>query len=284
MARRDNEASENGSSPVVPRQSMHVLVADGNKTSLTIISKILEVAGHTSRMVDDSERALDAFEHENFDLTLIDVDHPPMDGLGTTSMVRFMQLGKRYTPIYGITSCEGQDIITRCKDAGLDGILAQPIDPKELLKIVGQFLLEKVADLSPDAVESSIKMISSHPKFREGLGPPIKDLDFLYLSSIGGNSFVSEVIKIFITDAESNAAQMSEALRSSDTASFQTLLSSMRESAVIIGAAHLVELCKSGCEMDHIKVEVQGRALLTKLQREVDRVVVEVRRHSPAAS
>jgi len=285
MVKGGNEAySGDGSPPVVHRQSMYVLVADSNRSTLMVISKILEMAGHTSKIVDDSEEALDAFERETFDLTLIDVDHPRMDGLETTRMVRFMQLGKRYTPIYGLTSREGPEIARRCKDAGLDGTLAQPIDPKELLKIVGQFLPEKVADLSPEVVESSIKMISSHPKFREGLGPPIKDLDFPYLSSIGGTSFVSEVIQVFIKDAESTLAQMSAALRSSNTASFQTLLSSMRDSAAIIGAARLVELCQSGGEMDHIKVEVQGRALLAKLQREVDRVVVEVKSYSPAAS
>jgi len=285
MAKRDNEARPGDASPpVVTRQSVHVLVADSNRSSLMVISKILELAGHTSRIVDDSERALDAFERETFDLTLIDVDHPHMDGLETTKMVRFMQLDKRYTPIYGLTSREGPEIVKRCKDAGLDGTLRQPIDPKELLKIVGQFLPEGIADLSPEVVESSVKMISSHPRFREGFGPPIKDLDFPYLSSIGGSYFVSEVIQIFITDAESILAQLSATLRSGDTGSFQTLISSMRDSAAIIGAARLVELCQSGGEMDHIKVEVQGRAFLTKLQREVDRVVVEVKNYSPAAS
>lgn len=285
MAKRDNEARpEDASPPVVTRRSVHVLVADSNRSSLMVISKVLELAGHTSRIVDDSERALDAFERETFDLTLIDVDHPRIDGLETTKMVRFMQLDKRYTPIYGLTSRDGPEILKRCKNAGLDGTLRLPIDPKELLKIVGQFLPEEVADLSPEVVESSVKMISSHPKFREGFGPPIKDLDFPYLSSIGGSSFVSEVIQVFVADAESILAQLSATLRSGDTASFQTLISSMRDSAAIIGAARLVELCQLGGGMDHIKVEVQGRALLTKLQREVGRVVFEVKNYSPAAS
>ncbi len=285
MVKRDKEARHgDASSPIVSRRPMYVLVADSNRSSLAVISKVLEMAGHTSKMVDDSEQALDAFERDTFNLVLIDIDHPHMDGLETTKMVRFMQLSKRYTPIYGLTSREGPEIVTRCKDAGLDGILTQPIDPKELLKIVGQFLPEEVASPPPEVVESSVKMISSHPRFREGFGPPIKDVGFPYLPSIGGPSFVSEVIQIFVKDAASILAQLSANLRAGDVASFQTLLSSLRDSAGIIGAVRLVEICQSGGEMDQIKVEVQGRAFFTKLQREVDRVVVEVKSYSPAAS
>ena len=285
MTRSDNEATHGSvSSPQASRQAMHVLIADNNRTSLAVISKVLEVAGHTYKAVDDSDRALDAFEHEAFDLVFIEVDHPTMDGLEATKMIRFMQVGRRYTPIYGITSREGVEMVTRWKDAGLDGTLAQPVDPRELLKIVDQFLSNKAADATTEVNGRSVEKISSHPRFREGSGPPIKDVSFLYLSSIGGPSFVSEVIQIFLRDAERILEQLIATLHAGDVAGFQTHLSSLKDSAAIIGAGRLVELCRSGCDMDQIKVEIQGRSFLIKLQREVDRVIVELERYSPAAS
>ena len=132
-----NQGAEGVITPLAtPR---HVLIADDNLVNRRVLSKMLETAGHTVTTVVDGEVALDALENavEGFDLVLMDVNMPGMDGLEATKLYRFMELGKSRLPIVGLTADATPEMAQRCLDAGMDLCVTKPVSPEALLNSGG---------------------------------------------------------------------------------------------------------------------------------------------------
>ncbi|MGH7222601.1 MAG: ATP-binding protein, partial [Gemmataceae bacterium] len=88
----------------VAKYALRILVADDNRTNQKVIAKILERGGHSVMTVGDGEAALDALEDEPFDVVLMDVNMPKMDGLEATKLWRMVELSGPRRPIIGLTA------------------------------------------------------------------------------------------------------------------------------------------------------------------------------------
>lgn len=257
-----------------------ILVLDSNRTSVAILSKILERGGYDTLAVDCGENALDAADQEYFDIVFVEVDKPAIDGLETVKMLRFQELGMHQNIIIGMTSSEDSGFIVRCKEAGCDDVVIQPADAKEVLDLVARSMSRR-PQVEP-ATERGIEVvqpISSHPRFRVGLGPAVEDYSFPYLETIGGAQFVGEILGLFTSDAERSLSKLSEAVEQEDISSACTAVISLGESAAIIGAVRLVGLCKTASLFSKDRMTLAERALVATLRSEVARVVDGITSH-----
>jgi HPt (histidine-containing phosphotransfer) domain-containing protein len=214
----------------------------------------------------------------------VEVDKPAVDGLETVKMLRFQELGQHRNIIIGMTSREDLEFIARCKEAGCDDVVGQPIDANTVLAIVAQSISQR-PEVRLDAEQGAevVRPISSHPRFRVSLGPAIADDSFPYLTSIGGPQFVGELLSLFASDAERTLAKLSEAVEQDDINSAYTGIISLGESAAVIGATRLVELCKTASLFGKDRITLAERALVASLRSEVARVVDGIRMHMAAA-
>lgn len=256
------------------------LIADTNRGNILILSKILEIGGHTCLIVSTGDGALDAAERELFDIMFIDVDKRSVDGLEAVKMLRFQEVGKHRTTVFGVTSREDRSVAESCREAGCDDIVLQPFDAANVLGLIAKTLSNRSADNSLFHSESdSIRPITAHPRFRAGLGPAVADDTFPYLRSIGGESFVGEVTQLFIADAGLTLAKLSNALERNDYDSFRTGVVSLGESAVVIGASRLADLCKTAAVLSKERLSLGERALAASLRSEVARVIAMIEEH-----
>ena len=257
-----------------------ILIADTNRGNVLILSKILEVGGHTYLVVSTGDGALVAVERELFDIMFIDMDKRSVDGLEAVKLLRFQELGKHRTTVFGVTSHENLAVAERCKESGCDDIVLQPFDAPSILGLIAKTLSIQSSDNAPSYLEDdSIRPIAAHPRFRAGLGPAIADDTFPYLLSIGGVSFIGEVTKLFIADAGLTLAKLSNALEYNDYDGFRTCVVSLGESAVMIGASRLADLCKTAAVLSKERLSLGERALAASLRSEVARVVARIEDH-----
>ena len=101
-----------------------------------LFSELLTVLGHNVHTVGDGAHAIEAVRTEAFDLVLMDVQMPVMDGLTATQALR--TLHHATLPIFGLTASTLQEDIERCMAAGMDGHIAKPIDIEALSSIIDQ--------------------------------------------------------------------------------------------------------------------------------------------------
>ena len=106
--------------------------------------RLLEKRGHHVVLATNGLEALTALEKELFDLVLMDVQMPEMDGFETTARIRDRErLSGGHLPIVAMTAHAMKEDCERCLNAGMDAYLSKPIEPKELFDTI-----EKVAPLS----------------------------------------------------------------------------------------------------------------------------------------
>jgi len=140
-----------------PKPSLSVLVAEDNAVNRLLAARLLERRGHHVVMATNGREALEALAREKFDLVLMDVQMPEMDGLQATSVLREREKEKNdgsHQPVIALTAHAMKGDQERCLEAGMDGYLSKPIQPRELDRILEIYVSRQVsAASSPEIVE-----------------------------------------------------------------------------------------------------------------------------------
>jgi len=105
-------------------------------------------------MAENGEQAVEAAERTDYDLILMDVQMPVMDGLAATRKIRKIQRTKaRSTPIIAMTANVLPEQIQRCLDAGMNDHLGKPINPARLIEVIDRWTCERAGSVVEPALE-----------------------------------------------------------------------------------------------------------------------------------
>jgi CheY-like chemotaxis protein/nitrogen-specific signal transduction histidine kinase len=117
----------------VARSSLDILVAEDNPVNQTLITRLLAKRGHQVTVVSDGNAAVAAFDRGRFDLVLMDIQMPGLDGFQATAEIRRRQgNAAERAPIVALTAHAMSGDRERCLAAGMDNYLTKPISPREL--------------------------------------------------------------------------------------------------------------------------------------------------------
>jgi signal transduction histidine kinase/streptogramin lyase/ActR/RegA family two-component response regulator len=113
--------------------SLSILVAEDNFSNLKLVTRMLESWGQRVTIAVDGREALGLFDQQSFDVILLDLQMPEMDGLETAASIRQRELksGKR-APIIALTAHAGPNFRDECMAAGMDEFLTKPLHPRKL--------------------------------------------------------------------------------------------------------------------------------------------------------
>jgi PAS domain S-box-containing protein len=141
MIERPAEAARDADRvPAFPLQAMHILLAEDGYDNREFVRDVLCRAGAEVRCVEDGQRAVAEAQAGTFDVILMDMNMPHMDGYEATRLLR----SRGYTrPILALTANAMADDADRCKEAGCDEHLAKPIDRSRLIGAVIAHVVEK---------------------------------------------------------------------------------------------------------------------------------------------
>lgn len=141
---------------------MKILLAEDSRTSQQLGVLILEDEGHSVEVANNGLEAVEKSAIDSFDLILMDVEMPELDGLQATAQIRqreqSCQSGSDRKRIIAMTAQDGADDRQRCLEAGMDDFVSKPLCPDELLAAltrVGQASTQQPAPSEPETVSSS---------------------------------------------------------------------------------------------------------------------------------
>lgn len=119
-----------------------LLVAEDDGINRLYITTVLKKSGYEVREAEDGRQALEAALSERFDLVLMDVSMPEMDGMQVTRAIRAKEAerGDTRVPILALTAHVYAKDIEECLAAGMDGFVSKPFSEKELLKLIEERL------------------------------------------------------------------------------------------------------------------------------------------------
>ncbi len=254
-----------------------ILVAEDNRTNQMVVAKILERAGHHATIVDDGEAALDALNARDFDLVLMDVNMPVMNGIEATKLYRFSALGRPRVPIVALTADATEGAKQRCEEAGMDACVTKPIEPHRLLAIIDS-LLRNAADAPQTALPAGETAAhTAERRSKSAATAAAVDVDALNkLESLGGKEFLDDLATQFLDDAADILHDLAKIMAAGDVHGFREQVHALRSAAANIGARGIYEMCLAWRQITPEDLANLGESHLKELREEFERVCVEL--------
>jgi PAS domain S-box-containing protein len=141
-------------------RSLHILLAEDNRVNQKIATRLLEKRGHQVIMAGTGEEALAALAQRSFDLVLMDVHMPGMDGFEATTAIREREkITGLHLPVIAMTALAMKGDRERCTAAGMDGYLSKPIDLQKLDEVLAVYADRRRSDvpISPESAREISK-------------------------------------------------------------------------------------------------------------------------------
>ena len=200
---------------------LHVLLAEDHPVNQKVAVRILEQMGHSVVVVSDGRKALEALENRAFDIVLMDLQMPTMDGFEALRAIRQNEAGSsRHTHVTALTAHAMQGDRERCLEAGFDNYLAKPIRQSDL-----QAALEAIQRPG---------LVVEHPL-----------VDGLKKVCGGDDEFARELSMSFLESAPRCLAKIEEALRSHDTEKLADEAHGLKGISRTIGAQDQASACEA---------------------------------------
>jgi CheY-like chemotaxis protein len=127
--------------PAVDHRHFKVLLAEDNLVNQKVAVRFLEKRGHTVVLAESGNTALDAWRKQTFDIILMDIQMPEMDGFEATSRIREHEKSTgQHIPIIALTAHAMVGDRERCLAAGMDDYVSKPIDAADLFAAIDRLL------------------------------------------------------------------------------------------------------------------------------------------------
>jgi CheY-like chemotaxis protein len=134
---RQQLAPSNSSPPAASVPPLHILLAEDNVVNQKVAASLLQKQGHAVEVARNGAEALAALTRERFDLILMDLQMPVMNGYDATKAIRAAErAGGRHVPIVALTAHAMKGDRETCLKAGMDDYLGKPIHPMELVAVI----------------------------------------------------------------------------------------------------------------------------------------------------
>ncbi|MGA2436220.1 MAG: response regulator, partial [Bryobacteraceae bacterium] len=140
-------------------RSLKILLAEDNVVNQKVAAGLLKRRGHSVTVVPNGLRALDALQQSNFDIVLMDIQMPEMDGFEATAVIRGKeQVTRQHLPVLALTAHAMKGDRERCLQAGMDGYVSKPLRAEELFEAIESVLsLSAALGTNGSAIERDLE-------------------------------------------------------------------------------------------------------------------------------
>jgi CheY-like chemotaxis protein len=236
-----------------------VLLAEQSRMERTRLETLIRDAGHWVKSVENGEQALDAMERQRFDMAIINLRLPIMNGTQVIKLHRFTTPHQRWVPFVVITDQKTPATLRLCRELGIEACLFKPAPAAALMETIAT---------TPKAAQPR-RQASPMIQARETRFLHADLLDRSVLQALDGldhgQGFVPELIEVFERDCGTALCGMQQALAQRQRERFVTLAGLMVDNAGQLGAFALYEMCIGLSRMGHTEFEREASQRLHKL-------------------
>lgn len=238
IAPGDPEIAASPDAAIESKLAGRLLVAEDNFTNAMVVSDMLEGEGHTVVHVKNGREAVAAVRQGSYDLVLMDISMPEMDGIEATLLIRDYEAetGKPCLPILALTANAMPEEVERFHKTGMNGCLTKPIRKQKLMDAI-QSVLAGARDHKEDG-----------PAMTETAGNEVPVIDTGVLEELElatSASLVSKVVSKYIEEAATMLRKARSAAEAGDMEALRKAAHSLSGSSSTVGAMRLQELVSS---------------------------------------
>lgn len=239
---------------------LRILVAEDNEINRRMVNSMLSRLGITADFATNGREAVDLVLERPYDIVLMDMMMPGMNGIEATREIRRRQTDRRVT-IVALTANASGEHRTECLDAGMDDYLAKPFTKQALAS-----LIRKVHRNSrPPEIDRT-----RFDAFQESLGP-------------GSDEFIADLIGDFLTEANRFRSDIHAGLDAEETEIVRRAAHTLSSNSRTFGAERLADTCR---DIEHLARD--GRLddigpLVDRFDEQIERTCDELRALSPLA-
>ena len=246
------------------RRPLRILVAEDDDLSRQMLTRLLINRGHIVEPVATGRQAIDLLLKRQFDVVLLDIQMPDIDGYETAQAIR-QQEQKRggHITIIAITAFGKMGNRERCIRAGMDGYVPKPFDPAALFETV-----ERLASEPPD------------PPAQPAESSPI-DRDALFKRCMGDPEIVAEMIQIFREDVNERLQKIRDAVARGDAPALSAAAHALKGSAGNISAQGVRDAAAKLEALGMADQLAEARDAMALLEREIRRAMAALDELSP---
>ncbi|MBD3266881.1 response regulator [bacterium] len=185
-----------------PKPSLHVLIAEDNPFNQKLAVRLLKKQGHRYMLANNGKEAVRAFKNASFDLILMDVHMPEMDGMEACRQIREIEkeTGK-HIPILAVTASAMKGDMEKCLDAGMDDYISKPIKPQKIY--------QKIQDVFKNGLFQGIAESQANLA-------SINDPDSILEQVDGDMDELKDLLAVFLDNAATMLRQIQKAIQARD--------------------------------------------------------------------
>jgi signal transduction histidine kinase/DNA-binding NarL/FixJ family response regulator/HPt (histidine-containing phosphotransfer) domain-containing protein len=226
---------------------LRVLLAEDNPTNRLVAVRLLERSGHQVDAVGNGVEAIAALARARYDLILMDVMMPDMDGLTATRHIRADQGRHAGIAIVGLTAGSGTDTLEACLEAGMDAVTTKPVTPARLRAAIAEGMAKprrRPVESGPEPINlqqanfqrANFQQANFRPATFQSANPDPGNARLRALEEMLGADAVAEIVRTFAEDTQANLALMKQAVGRGDSREVYCLAHGITGAARNVGA------------------------------------------------
>ncbi|WP_372832766.1 PAS domain-containing protein [Pontibacterium sp.] len=241
------EASVPGGAP------LHILLAEDGLINQKVATKLLEQRGHSVVIANDGKQAVEWFEREPFDLVLMDVQMPEMDGLQATARIRELEAGgASHLPIIAMTANAMKGDREQCLRAGMDDYIPKPIRSQQLYDTIDQVVNAAASEAGVSTVsDTEVTSPQSSPSKEAQSQEVIRDTQYLdpaevfdpdgALEGVGGDAdILKELVELFYDECPKLMSEIHATLAAGDAVALRRAAHTLKGTVAVFAAKRTV--------------------------------------------
>ena len=231
-------------------KNLRILLAEDNDINQLYATSILKSWGIQFEIAENGAVAIEKLKSQDFNLVLMDIQMPVMDGFEATRQIRAGAVANWHIPIIALTANATQNIIDLCKKSGMNDHLPKPFSPSELLGMLSRYADAK--SLDEKAVQKKNKLTSLRPF----------DLTYLIQVSNHNEEFIDQIVQSFLINAEQYILSIRAKLPQGDISSIAGAVHKLKPSLSMVGA---IQAKESATRIEKLVEEKTGAEKLNPL-------------------
>ncbi len=216
--------------------SLSILLVEDGLVNQRVAVGFLERAGHKVTVAENGEVALQHWGNQPFDVILMDVQMPVMDGLDATCLIREREAKlNRHTPIIAMTAAAMKGDRERCLEVGMDDYISKPIAPNVLFATIAKYV-------DTASASEPTQQQTTQPASIEGDPKKIVDFDQALTQVPGGIEVLQDLANIFLAECPKLMKDLRQGLADNDAELAQRAAHTVKGAARILAANQLIEI------------------------------------------